>query len=138
MIEYSLTIENKLEEIETVSNFFEEKAKQQQISFDVIYKVQLIVDELITNIISYGYHDKKIHLINICFQLSNELIFLEIIDDGIPFNPLESPDVDVNLSIEDKKIGGLGIFFIKKFAKILNYELRENKNYLKISINTND
>jgi len=109
MIEYSLTIENKLEEIETVSNFFEEKAKQQQISFDVIYKVQLIVDELITNIISYGYHDKKIHLINICFQLSNELIFLEIIDDGIPFNPLESPDVDVNLSIEDKKIGGLGI-----------------------------
>ena len=78
----------------------------------VIHDVQLALDEVVTNIVEYGYDDDDTHMIDLRFSLENQSLKIIIIDDANPYNILDNKNPHTSQSLEDKPIGGLGIFLV--------------------------
>ncbi len=95
-------------------------------------KVLTACEEIIINIINYAYPDTK-GTLEITFEKKLQGITITFVDSGRRFNPLANPDADITLSIEERKIGGLGIFMVKKLMDDISYEYKENKNRLTVT-----
>ena len=108
----------------------EEIAKSWNISSKVNMELNLVLEELFTNIVFYAFPDRKDHLIEIVFELlSPGLLRIKLEDDGRHFDVMEAAkEVNINASIDERKIGGLGIHFVKQLMDEMNYVRRNNKN----------
>ena len=95
--------------------------------------INLALEELISNIIFYGYEDHNEHLIYVHFAIEDGYLITVIEDDGKAFNPLERPEVDTSTLLDDKPIGGLGIHFVKNLMDDLKYERVADKNTLTLT-----
>ena len=93
-----------------------------------LFAANLALEELITNIIKYGYDDQERHIIHIRAEVRDHRFELEITDDGHPFNPFEQAPPDTTLSIEERQIGGLGIHFVRNMLDDCRHERRREKN----------
>ena len=97
----------------------------------IAYKIHLALDELLTNIVSYAYdHDHG--EVEITYEVVKEpkAIVITLSDEGKEFNPLALDEPDTSLSLEDRKIGGLGVFLAKNALDELTYHRENNKNIL--------
>ena len=94
------------------------------------YLTNLAIEELVTNCIKYGYDDSAEHIIEIELKLSGGELVLTVTDDGHPFNPLELPERNTNLPMEDLPIGGLGIHLLRKMSERMDYARIDGKNRL--------
>ena len=92
------------------------------------YHVELIVEEIFTNIVSYSNSD----YIHITASFNNPQFEIEFIDNGIPFNILLKKDPELPDNMDDAEIGGLGIFLTKQMADKIIYKYENNENHLKI------
>jgi len=95
---------------------------------EVQYLANLAVEELVTNCIKYGYEDAAEHMIEVKLQISGNELAVTVTDDGRPFNPLELPEPDVRLPIEDRPIGGLGIYLLRRMSDHMDYVRVAGKN----------
>ncbi|NOQ18634.1 MAG: ATP-binding protein [Desulfobacterales bacterium] len=95
-----------------------------------IFEANLALDELFTNIISYGFDDKNEHTIKITISLRNDELVFNIEDDGIPFNPTKVETPDLECTIEECRIGGLGIHLAKNLMDAVCYQRCKDKNIL--------
>ena len=95
-------------------------------------QIDLSLDELLTNTISYGYEDSGEHEILVRLLLQDGILTAEIHDDGIAFNPLEQPAPDIKGNIEERQIGGLGIHLVRKTMDDTEYRREEGRNILTI------
>lgn len=117
-----IQLENRLEEFQRFESAFMDFARFQNLNDEVIYAIQLSVDELFTNIVSYGYDDSETHIVKFVIDVTQEEVRIEIIDDAKPFNPLDdAPDVNLDLSVEERKIGGVGIHLVKSLMSEVTY-----------------
>ena len=92
------------------------------------FKVNLVVEEFGINIMNYGYDD-GVHTFSINLRSGEESLTIEFIDDGKPFNPLEdAPEPDTESSVEDRAIGGLGLFLVHTMTDDLQYRREDCKN----------
>jgi anti-sigma regulatory factor (Ser/Thr protein kinase) len=98
-------------------------------------RVNLVFDEILSNIISYAYQDDAGHEIKIGIDLTAEKLLVSIEDDGIPFNPFAREEPDTSLPIEDREIGGLGIHLVKNVMDEVTYHRRQDANLLVLSKN---
>ena len=98
--------------------------------YDILNKLTLVVEEIFVNVANYAYPPKTGD-IEIYFRKSaeDELEF-KFVDNGTPFNPLEKADPNIELSAEDRPIGGLGIFMVKNIMSSVEYEYKNNQNIL--------
>ena len=94
------------------------------------YLANLAIEELVTNCIKHGYDDKGEHIIEITLKLSANELVLTVTDDGHWFNPLELPEPDTHLPVEDRPIGGLGIHLLRKMSDRMAYERKGGKNQI--------
>ena len=134
----SFKLKNRLSELDTLCQKLEGFGESIRLSSKFIFETNLALDELFTNIISYGYSDKKVHQINVTIShQDNELLF-SIEDDGIPFNPTEVEEPDLGCTIEECKIGGLGIHLAKNLMDEVCYQRCKDKNILTLRKNIQD
>ena len=96
--------------------------------------ITLAAEEIVSNIIFYAYRDPGEHSIEIDIVLQDKCAAISIIDDGKPFNPVKAADPDLKSNIDNRKIGGLGIFFAKKIASEITYRRANGKNVLQMTI----
>ena len=134
-LQKSISIKNDLHELERVSRFFEQFIKTHQLLVEVSNPISLALDEILNNIITYGYSDEKEHEINIQINMFKEKIQLQIQDDALPFNPLELAESDTKSNLENRAIGGLGIHLIRKLMDKMHYEYKNKKNCLTLEKN---
>ena len=87
-------------------------------------------DEIYANIVNYS----KATLATVSYNIENGKLRIVFADNGIPYNPLEAAEPDTSLSAEEREIGGLGIFMVKKMSESMEYEYTDNKNILTIVI----
>jgi serine/threonine-protein kinase RsbW len=127
---YYFELKNDLSELERLCLNCEEIGRSINISDKSIFEMNLALDELFTNIISYGFHDHQEHTIKISITIEGDQLQMRIEDDGVPFNPLECKTPDFQCDIEECKIGGLGIHLIRKVMDDIQYQRLENKNIL--------
>ena len=129
-MELLLQLSNNRPEIRNLSNRFDIFAKDNKLPAKVIHDVQLALDEVVTNIVEYGYDDDDKHFIDIKFILNEQSLKIIIIDDANPYNILDKENPDTSLSFDDKPIGGLGIYLVKHLMTNIDYDYRDGKNHL--------
>lgn len=94
----------------------------------------LAIEEMVTNILKFGYDDAMVHEILLRAEVMPRQLLLTIEDDGHEFNPLNAPEPDINLPVECRTPGGLGIHLVRKLADKMRYERRDGRNRLTIEI----
>ncbi len=95
-----------------------------------LFEINLVLDELFTNIISYGFEDKSEHQIKFTLTKDKETLVVQVEDDGVPFNPLDVPGPEVSQDLDSINIGGMGIHLITKMMDDIDYQRVEGKNKL--------
>ena len=93
-------------------------------------KINIVFDEIYANIVNYS----KATLATISYSIENGKLRITFTDNGIPYNPLEAAEPDTTLSAEEREIGGLGIFMVKKMTESMEYEYTDGKNILTLVI----
>jgi serine/threonine-protein kinase RsbW len=94
------------------------------------YLANLAIEELVTNCVKYGYDDANEHIIEIVLKLSTGELTITVTDDGHAFNPLDLPEPDTRLSVEERPLGGLGIHLLRKMSDRMEYKRNGGKNHL--------
>ena len=125
----SFEIPADLEQIERVSSEIERCMKGEGWVDDEMLDVQLAVEEAVTNSILHGY-DGSAGTITIRIETSPQHVAVEIADDAPAFDPLSVPEPDIAADIEDRQIGGLGIFLIRRVMDEVTYRYEDNTNIL--------
>jgi anti-sigma regulatory factor (Ser/Thr protein kinase) len=128
MLAFSLKSDKS--ELDALRRQVEKFGNSLRLSKKCIMEINLVLDELFTNIISYGFRDHREHLVEIQIMRENGTLTLCVEDDGIPFNPLTTKEIEHSCDIESCKIGGLGLLFVKKLMEQVCYERCEGKNKL--------
>lgn len=126
----TLRIKNGLSEIGAVAESVNEFIKKLQLPVKIGNSIDLALDEILNNIILYGYEDKDQHFIDIHISLEVDHIVLEIKDDGKEFNPLNIPEPDTKSGMDERPVGGLGLHLIRNMMDEIHYTYENNKNCL--------
>jgi len=129
----SISLLNRMEELSRLLAFTQEFGALHGISREDLIDLDVILEEMVTNIIKYGGLSPDSESCTVELTLQASLLGIRITDNGIPFNPLEHPEVDTAKGIEERPIGGLGIHFVKNLTLLQNYEYRERKNILTLT-----
>jgi serine/threonine-protein kinase RsbW len=98
-------------------------------------EIDLILEELFTNIVCHGFNDNKEHDIDISLTCDEKVLVIRMEDDGQPFDVTESVSPDTKCAIEKRCIGGLGIHFIKHFIDECKYSRKKDKNIVVLKKN---
>ncbi|MGN1095495.1 MAG: SpoIIE family protein phosphatase, partial [Eubacteriales bacterium] len=115
--------------VEPVWEFINRKMKKAALPVKLANKVQIVVDEIYSNILRYSGATKA----EVFCSIDEKDLTLTFKDNGVPYDPLQKNDPDITLSADDREIGGLGIFMVKKMASSIKYENTDGLNILKIT-----
>jgi serine/threonine-protein kinase RsbW len=126
---FSCRIPADLQEIALLSERIEAVMVKEGFSEGDILDTQLAVEETVTNIILHGYAENGGE-ITIVIQLDPDQITIELADQASPFDPLSLPEPDLEADIDERKIGGLGIFLTRKLMNAVMYRFEDGKNIL--------
>ena len=129
----TVRIENDLSEIPKVDEKLDEFAEQFGLPPAIAATFHIIFDDLLNNVISYGFNDGQRHFIEVGLELTENSLIVSIADDGVPFNPLAADTPDTQLSIEDRQIGGLGIHLVINMVDDISYQRAADKNVLTLT-----
>ncbi|MBQ8954201.1 MAG: ATP-binding protein [Clostridia bacterium] len=126
-----LTLAASLENIAEVTAFIDEQLEALDCSMKAQMQIDIAIDELFGNIAHYAYPDGTGDAtVRFDFDEATRMASIAFIDGGVPFNPLEKADPDVTLSAEEREIGGLGIFMVKKSMDKMEYSYENGFNIL--------
>lgn len=126
-----ITVDATIENMNTVTAFVDDFLDQIACPMKSKIQINIVIDEIFGNICHYAYKD-SIGAVTVRVESGNtpKAVFLIFTDNGIPYNPLETEDPDITLSSEERKIGGLGIYLVKKNMDEMKYEYVNQQNRL--------
>ena len=116
-----------LNNLEKICDYVTDYANQAGLTEAEVYAVQLAVDEAATNIIEHGYGQECPNRIDVTCEILENGLKVVIYDDAEPFDPTSVPEPEINVSLEDIKPRGLGIFFMRKMMDEVEYETSPDK-----------
>lgn len=123
-------IDAKVENLNNVLELLNAELEKVECPVKIQTQLEIAVEEIFVNIASYAYNS-EIGQVSIRMEIqNNDRIIITFMDEGIPYNPLEKEDPDITLSAEERKIGGLGIYMVKKSMDCVSYKYEEGKNIL--------
>ena len=117
-------------ELEKLEGFTVDFALKAGLSDKDLFALQIVVEELVTNVIDYGGVPAGEHAVRVDLSMDNGELLIRIADRGKEYNPLLREDPDVTLPAEQRPIGGLGVHFCKKLTDAQSYERRDGCNVL--------
>ena len=126
-----ITVDATIENMNTVTAFVDDFLDQIACPMKSRIQINIVIDEIFGNICHYAYKD-SIGAVTVRVESGNtpKAVFLTFTDNGIPYNPLETEDPDITSSSEERKIGGLGIYLVKKNMDEMKYEYLNQQNRL--------
>jgi len=129
-MEKTIILANDISEIGRLYEFIEEIGSEFSLSPEIVFNLNLVLEEAVVNIINYAYPKEEHQSIYLSARLHEGSIILVLTDTGKEFDPTAAPEADVTLSADDRQIGGLGIFLIRQIMNEVRYERIEGKNVL--------
>ena len=123
-----ISLANELREIAGVAAQVDQFCTAHQLMPGTAYAVNLAIDEILTNTISYGYEDRDRHQIEIIVSLEAGALVVVIVDDSMPFDLGLAPDRDLDLSLEDTALSGLGLYLVHQMMDSVDYRREEGCN----------
>ena len=131
---FSLTLTNDFHELERATPLVEGFLSPFSLSSEAVFLVHFAIEEIITNIIKYGYDDQESHRIDLLIEVSSTELAVSITDDGHEFDPGQAPAPDLESPVQDRKIGGLGIYLTRKMSSGLEYHRDGSNNITRVRI----
>lgn len=129
MVEKKFSV--NLENISSAQNFINLWCKENNVSQKINVKISVCSDEVLSNIVNYS----QANFFIIKCNMDNNIISITFCDDGKCFDPLtQVEEPDVSLNAQEREVGGLGIFIVKKMMKSVEYNRAENQNILNMKI----
>jgi anti-sigma regulatory factor (Ser/Thr protein kinase) len=129
-------LKNELTEIDRLNSKLEEMASGGLLPEDKLFNINLALEELVTNVISYAYEDEKEHSIRLEFEFDDGKVHIRLIDDGREFDPFaEVDEPDVDAPAEERPIGGLGVHFVRQLMDEYSYFRDDGKNVVSLTKN---
>jgi len=122
---FELEVEAKLDSLPVIGDFIAETVERFGADPATVYKVQLAVDEACTNIALYAYSGQKGSIKLACGLVDSDFV-VTIRDKGKPFDPLSVPIPDLKADLDSRKVGGLGIYFMRKLMDVVSYSFDAN------------
>jgi anti-sigma regulatory factor (Ser/Thr protein kinase) len=129
-----IEIKNNIEEISRVCDVIKAFCDEHDISEEKYHDIVLILDEVVTNVINYAYPDGGEHTFSLEIIEENGQVDINMSDNGIAFDPLGKNDPDTESSLEEREIGGLGIFIVKQLSESVEYSRIDERNQLSIRV----
>ncbi len=128
-----ITVEATVDNLQQIIDFATERLEARDCPIKASMQLELVIEEVFVNIASYAYESATGEA-TFCmdFTQNPDAVFLTFIDGGKPYNPLEKTDPDITLDVNEREIGGLGIFLVKKNVDEISYERTDNKNILRM------
>ena len=128
-----ITLHATIENVEKVTDFINAELDKLGCSSKAKAEIDVAIDELFSNIANYAYNP-EIGKATVKFEVQDnpQAVVITFMDNGKPFDPLLKQDPNIALAAEDRDIGGLGIFMVKKTMDSVEYEYKDNHNILKI------
>lgn len=124
----TLKIAPEMDQLERIASVVEDFAERDHWPPDLTFKVNLVLDELSVNVVSYGSGASEIE---VSLASDADEVRLEIADDGQPFDPLnEASEPDIEAPLEERPIGGLGIYLVREMMDELYYSRENGRNRL--------
>ena len=129
----TLNMEARLDDLERIHATVDALAEAEDWAPELLFQIRLVLEEVGTNIMKYGYdeeseREKEVH---ITVTSERRSLTMEIVDDGKPFDPLsDAPPPDLDSELEDRPIGGLGVYLVRKLVDEANYRREDGKNKL--------
>ena len=131
-MEKKLVIKNDISEISKLAIFIEELSEELNLTPELNFNLYLVLEEAVSNVILYAYGKEVQKEIALLANMSNNNLIFVLTDSGKEFDPTKVPDADVTLSAEEREIGGLGIYMVKKSIDDITYEYKDGQNILAI------
>ena len=131
-----LSLVNDLRNIAIAAGNIDAFCAEHGLTEKIAFEVNLAVEELVTNTISYGYDDDGEHLIELVLRLEGRVLAIEIADDGRAFDPLQAPAPDIGASLRDRAMGGLGIYLVRKTMDTVAYRRQDGRNVVTLTKRT--
>ncbi len=127
--------EAQIENLEQVNDFLVRGLDKDILRQTVLFDLKLAIEEIFTNIVRHGLKKEQIATVTIQLRVDEESVQVEICDTGKAFNPLTTADPDLDVPLEERKLGGMGIFLVKQLMDHVNYRRVENINILTLRKN---
>jgi anti-sigma regulatory factor (Ser/Thr protein kinase) len=131
----AITITNRASELGRVAALADEFAAANRLPSDAVADLQVALDEVLSNIIKYGYSDKDTHEISVRLTVEGDAIVGEVEDDGRPFDPLTTPDPDLAVPLRSRAVGGVGIHIARHLMSEVSYRRVAERNRLQFRRN---
>ena len=126
-----LRVEANVENLPKVLTFVDDQLEMAECPMKAKIQIDIAVEEIFVNIAHYAYAPGTGDaLIRVRISEEPAKVLIDFEDSGIPYNPLEKADPDVTLNVQEREIGGLGIFMVKKIVDEIRYEYADGKNRL--------
>ena len=131
-----IVVEATIESIPKVTAFVDEQLEQLECPMKTQMQVDVAIDEIFSNIAHYAYNP-EIGSATVCVEVTEAplAVVITFVDNGVPYDPLAKADPDITLPIEERGIGGLGIYMVKKTMDDVSYEYKDGQNILRIKKN---
>jgi serine/threonine-protein kinase RsbW len=125
-----ITIVNRGSEIARVAGLLDQLGAEHHFAPEMVADIQIALDEVLTNVAKYAYTDNAEHKIHIGFRVIDNVLEAVIEDDGAPFNPLAIPAPDVGAPLHERRVGGVGIHFVRNLMDTVVYDRVGERNRL--------
>lgn len=128
-----LSIDAEIKNVRIVTDFVDEQLAKHNCNLKAQAQIDIAIDELFSNISRYAYAtDTGTVKIVVEIKENPKSVKITFVDSGVPYNPIETADPDITLSAEERKIGGLGIYMVRKTMDAMSYEYKNGQNILSI------
>lgn len=134
----TIELNNDIAEIPQLSAFIDSFAEEAGLDFSLTMSLNLAMEEAVVNVMEYAYPEGTVGKVNISASAEGDDVEFVISDSGTAFDPTAKDEVDIDLGVEDRQIGGLGIHLVRNIMDDIKYERKDGKNILTLYKNKNN
>ena len=126
----------RIDSLNPLLAFVRSCAERQGLGQERLQEVDLVMEEILVNIFNYAYPDLPGEVEVACRPADDGRLLVEVADAGVPYNILSREDPDLKAGIEERSIGGLGVFFVKQLVRDIHYRREDDRNILTLQIDS--
>ena len=128
-----LTLHNDVQQVTLLADYIDAVADEGALDPALTISLNLALEEAVANVILYAYPEGTQGDVDITTTVADGVLTFIIADEGVPFDPTQKEEADVTLGLEERPIGGLGIFLVRQIMDTVGYERREGRNILTLT-----
>jgi anti-sigma regulatory factor (Ser/Thr protein kinase) len=133
VMQLTLELDAEIESLATADKAVGDFAESMSWPDEATFKVKLVLEEILMNVISYGGDSSHKPRITLHLSQQNDLLSMEISDDGIAYDPLTAPPPDLESELDDRPIGGLGVHLVRELMDSVSYKFEDGRNHLLVT-----